>query len=60
MDLEEAFLKQNVPGRYSTWFTNDGLQNDESESDSQDDEYYLQDAPSLPSAQTPPLHLLRH
>ncbi|KAL3798812.1 hypothetical protein HJC23_004600 [Cyclotella cryptica] len=51
MDLEDAFLKQNVPGRYRTWSrdpcdTQDDQ--DDSDNDSQSDEYYFQDAPSLP------------
>jgi len=50
-DLEDAFLKQNIPGRYSTWSTDPCRiedHEDNSDNDSQSDDYYFQDAPSLP------------
>lgn len=63
-DLEDTFLKSNVPGRYSTW-TDDadgggrkrGVGDDESETDgSEDDEFYFRDAPpSGTSPQPPPM-----
>jgi hypothetical protein len=58
-DLEDAFLKQNVPGRYTSWSEendderrgaddadDDGNDND----DSEDDEYYLEGLPPLPGS----------
>ncbi|KAL7478775.1 hypothetical protein ACHAWX_000124 [Stephanocyclus meneghinianus] len=50
-DLEDAFLKKNIPGRYSTWSTDPCRiddHEDDSDNDSQSDDYYFQDAPSLP------------
>lgn len=47
-DLEDAFFKQNVPGQYSKWSTENDGHAPSSESDSEDDEYYFADAPSLP------------
>ena len=50
VDLEDAFLKKNVPGRYSTWTEDkdDIRRNDDEDvsSDSEDDEYYFQGLPS--------------
>lgn len=47
-DLEDAYFKQNVPGQYSKWSAeNDGRASSD-QSDSEDDEYYFADAPSLP------------
>ncbi len=58
MTLEETFLQQNVPGRYSRWTADDdddhgdseikrGANNsDDDHSDSEDDDFYFQDIPS--------------
>ncbi|KAL7534975.1 hypothetical protein ACHAXR_006185 [Thalassiosira sp. AJA248-18] len=58
-DLEDAFLKKNVPGRYSSWTDNnddkrieddnDNVSND----DSEDDDYYFQGLPSKPPPLSP-------
>ena len=58
VDLEDAFLKKNVPGRYSSWKEDaDDKQlhhpDEDSVSDSEDDEYYFQGLPT-PSTTTPP------
>lgn len=54
-DLEDAFLKKNVPGRYSSWTEendDDKQRNDDDEnnnndaSDSEDDEYYFEGLPT--------------
>ena len=61
-DLEDAFLKRNVPGRYSSWADEDdderhnndvdggggGGGEDEDEDEDDDDEYYLRDLPPPP------------
>jgi hypothetical protein len=47
-DLEDAFFKQNVPGQYSKWSTETDGHASPEESDSEDDEYYFAEAPSLP------------
>lgn len=47
-DLEDAFFKQNVPGQYSKWSTETDGHASSEKSDSEDDEYYFADAPSLP------------
>lgn len=54
-DLEDAFLKQNVPGRYSSWKEdtddNKNRRDQEEESDdSEDDAFYFQDCPSSSTA----------
>ncbi|KAL9189542.1 hypothetical protein ACHAXT_009217 [Thalassiosira profunda] len=61
-DIEEAFLQQNVPGRYSSW-TDDGggdrrgAENDSASadggSDSEDDEFYFEGLPPQHQAQPP-------
>jgi hypothetical protein len=61
-DLEDAFLKKNVPGRYSSWVEDDADDNsnnrgqDESDSgsddnDIEDDEFYFKDLPQLATSQ---------
>ena len=56
-DLEDAFLKKNVPGRYSSWTEendddkqrnddDDDENNDNDVSDSEDDEYYFEGLPT--------------
>lgn len=59
-DLEDSFLKKNVPGRYTSWSeeNDDGLGADAdnfdiengygNDNDSEDDEYYLEGLPPLP------------
>ena len=54
-DLEDAFLKKNVPGRYTSWSEeNDderrGDDDNDNEDDSEDDEYYLEGLPPLPGS----------
>ena len=60
-DLEEDFLKKNVPGRYSSWAdenedrpsrhaTSDETGNNDNASDSDDDDYYFD---GLPNATAP-------
>lgn len=58
-DLEDAFLKKNVPGRYTSWSEEyddkRGREDDgdnlyvNDEVDSEDDDYYLEGLPPLPS-----------
>ena len=47
-DLEDAFLKKNVPGRYSSWAeeNDDNENNSDDVSDSEDDEYYFEGLPT--------------
>ena len=47
-DLEDAFFKKNVPGQYSRWSADNDCHDSSDESDSEDDEFYFADAPSLP------------
>ena len=47
-DLEDAYFKQNVPGQYSKWSADIDGHASSDQSDSEDDEYYFADAPSLP------------
>ena len=51
-DLEDAFFKQNVPGQYSKWSTDNDGHASSDESDSEDDEFYFADAPALPVSTT--------
>ena len=57
-DLEDKFLKKNIPGRYSSWVEeNDDKKhcNAEDISDSEtDDEFYFQGLPNSSSAKNPP------
>lgn len=62
-DLEDKFLKQNVPGRYSSWTDDaDGPRHQEEEQksccnsdndddDSEDDEFYFRDLPTTAAQQ---------
>ncbi|EJK69054.1 hypothetical protein THAOC_09728 [Thalassiosira oceanica] len=55
-DLEDSFLKSNVPGRYSTWADDaeGGGNKREIDDDSEtDDEYYFRDAPDVPGPRLP-------
>lgn len=57
VDLEDAFLKKNVPGRYSSWAEeNDDKRssNDNDDNDSEDDDYYFQGLPSTTESKTMP------
>ncbi len=52
-DLEDAFLKKSVPGRYSSWTDEDAGRHHQDEpdscsDDSEDDEFYFQDLPPPP------------
>jgi hypothetical protein len=60
-DLEDAFLKRNVPGRYTSWSEenddgrgadadNLGVATGDGNDDSEDDEYYLEGLPPLPTS----------
>lgn len=53
VDLEEAILKQNVPGKYTSWTGEDSDRRQEaaldscSDDDSEDDEFYFKDLPPM-------------
>ena len=56
-DLEDIFLKKNIPGRYSSWTeeNDDKKRNAEDISDSEtDDEFYFQGLPNSSSTKNPP------
>ncbi len=56
VDLEEAILKKNVPGKYSSWTGEDSDRRQEaaldscSDDDSEDDEFYFKDLPPMASS----------
>ncbi len=51
-DLEDSFLRKNVPGRYTSWTeeNDDERGADANDLDSEDDEYYLEGLPPLLSS----------
>ena len=55
VDLEEAILKKNVPGKYSSWTGEDSDRRQEAaldscSDDSEDDEFYFKDLPPMTSS----------
>lgn len=56
VDLEEAILRKNVPGKYSSWTGEDSDRREEAalddscSDDSEDDEFYFKDLPPMTSS----------